>query len=66
MAAPTRVRQRLLDAADGSRPVLHASTTAIYVDAKYLSHYETARAPTWTAGLQPTSGGMSVSVRGAF
>ena len=40
--------------------------TAIYVDAKYLSHYETARAPTWTAGLQPTSGGMSVSVRGAF
>ena len=32
MAAPTRVRQRLLDAADGPRRVVHATSTAIYVD----------------------------------
>ncbi len=32
MAAPTRVRQRLVEAADGPRAVLHASATAIYVD----------------------------------
>ena len=32
MAAPTRVRQRLVEAADGPRTVLHASATAIYVD----------------------------------
>ena len=32
MAAPTRVRQRLAEAADGPRTVLHASATAIYVD----------------------------------
>ena len=32
MAAPTRVQQRLAEAADGPRPVLHASATAIYVD----------------------------------
>ena len=32
VAAPTRVRQRLVEAAPGPRPVLHASATAIYVD----------------------------------
>ncbi|MCF6379846.1 DUF2877 domain-containing protein [Nocardioides KLBMP 9356] len=32
VAAPSRVHQRLLDAADGPREVLHASATAIYVD----------------------------------
>jgi hypothetical protein len=32
VAAPQRVRERLLAAADGPRPVLHASGTAIYVD----------------------------------
>jgi hypothetical protein len=32
VAAPTRVRQRLVEAAPGPRPVLHASSTAIYVD----------------------------------
>ncbi|WP_165356912.1 DUF2877 domain-containing protein [Nocardioides zhouii] len=32
VAAPTRVRQRLAEAAPGPRPVLHASATAIYVD----------------------------------
>lgn len=31
-AAPTRVWQRLAEAAPGPRPVLHASSTAIYVD----------------------------------
>lgn len=31
-AAPTRVRERLAAAADGPRPVLHASASAIYVD----------------------------------
>lgn len=31
-AAPTRVRERLAAAADGPRQVLHASSTAIYVD----------------------------------
>lgn len=32
VAAPQRVRERLLAAADGPRTVLHASSTAIYVD----------------------------------
>ena len=32
VAAPTRVRQRLLGATDGPRRVVHASATAIYVD----------------------------------
>ena len=32
VAAPTRVRQRLLEATDGPRPLVHASATAIYVD----------------------------------
>ncbi len=32
VAAPIRVRQRLAEAADGPRDVLHASATAIYVD----------------------------------
>ena len=32
MAAPTRVASRLAAAADGPRPVVHASATAIYVD----------------------------------
>lgn len=32
VAAPIRVRQRLAEAADGPRQVLHASATAIYVD----------------------------------
>ena len=32
VAAPTRVRQRLLEATDGPRQVVHASATAIYVD----------------------------------
>lgn len=32
VAAPQRVRERLLAAADGPRPVLHAGSTAIYVD----------------------------------
>lgn len=32
VAAPARVRQRLAEAADGPRPVLHANTTAIYLD----------------------------------
>ncbi len=32
MAAPTRVQARLAAAADGPRPVLHASAAAIYVD----------------------------------
>ena len=32
MAAPTRVQQRLAEAADGPRTVLHASATAVYVD----------------------------------
>ncbi len=32
MAAPTRTRERLSAAADGTRPVLHASPSAIYVD----------------------------------
>jgi hypothetical protein len=32
VAAPTRVRQRLLEATDGPRRVVHASATAIYVD----------------------------------
>lgn len=32
VAAPTRVRQRLLEAPDGPRAVVHASSTAIYVD----------------------------------
>jgi hypothetical protein len=32
VAAPQRVRERLIAAADGARPVLHASSTAIYVD----------------------------------
>lgn len=40
--------------------------TAVYVDVKYLSRYETTRPATWTAGIQPTRGGMSLSVRGAF
>ena len=32
VAAPTLVRQRLLEAVDGPRAVVHASATAIYVD----------------------------------
>ena len=32
MAAPTRVQQRLAEAADGPRTVLHAGATALYVD----------------------------------
>lgn len=32
VAAPLRVQARLAAAADGPRPVLHASTTALYVD----------------------------------
>jgi hypothetical protein len=32
VAAPLRVQSRLAAAADGPRPVLHASTTALYVD----------------------------------
>lgn len=32
VAAPTRVASRLAAAADGPRPVVHASSTAIYVD----------------------------------
>lgn len=46
--------------------VAAGGVTAMYVDARYLSSYETTRPATWTAGLRPTHGGMSLSVRGAF
>jgi hypothetical protein len=40
--------------------------TAMYVDAKYLSHYETTRVVTWSAGIAPTRGGAALSFSGSF
>lgn len=40
--------------------------TAMYLDAKYLSRYQTTRVVTWSAGIAPMRGGASVSFSGSF
>lgn len=40
--------------------------TAMYIDAKYLSRYQTSRVVTWSAGIAPTRGGASLAVSGSF
>lgn len=40
--------------------------SAMAIDVKYLSQYQTTRPATWSAGIQPTRGGMALSVAGSF
>jgi hypothetical protein len=40
--------------------------SAMVIDVKYLARYQTTRPQTWSAGIQPTRGGMALSVAGSF
>ena len=40
--------------------------SAMYIDAAYLSQYQTMRPATWSAGIQPMRGGMALAVNGSF
>lgn len=46
--------------------ILAGGITAMVLDATYLTHYEKRVTPSWSASIQPSRGGLSLGVSGAF